>query len=47
MPNAKNTSPSPTMQASTEEYDIVIIGSGSRRPLLYRVKRYRRKWQFR
>ncbi len=29
MPNAKNTSPSPAMQASSEEYDIVIIGSGS------------------
>jgi pyruvate/2-oxoglutarate dehydrogenase complex dihydrolipoamide dehydrogenase (E3) component len=29
MPNAENTSPSPTKKASTEEYDIVIIGSGT------------------
>ena len=29
MPNAENTSPSLTKKASTEEYDIVIIGSGT------------------
>jgi len=29
MPNAENISPSPTKKASVEEYDIVIIGSGS------------------
>ncbi|MGA9135548.1 MAG: FAD-dependent oxidoreductase, partial [Candidatus Sulfotelmatobacter sp.] len=29
MPNAKNAFPSPTKRTSAEEYDIVIIGSGS------------------
>jgi pyruvate/2-oxoglutarate dehydrogenase complex dihydrolipoamide dehydrogenase (E3) component len=29
MPNAENTSPSSTTNVSTEEYDIVIIGSGA------------------
>ena len=29
MPNEENTSPSPTKKVSTEEYDIVIIGSGA------------------
>jgi pyruvate/2-oxoglutarate dehydrogenase complex dihydrolipoamide dehydrogenase (E3) component len=29
MPKAEKTSPSPTTKPSTEEYDIVIIGSGS------------------
>ena len=29
MPNAKNTFPSPAKKASSEEYDIVIIGSGT------------------
>jgi len=29
MPNAENTFPSSTKTASTEEYDIVIIGSGT------------------
>lgn len=29
MPNEENTSPSPTKKVATEEYDIVIIGSGA------------------